>query len=635
MALSSAEGEEVYGEISPIPSSELEMLKLILTPYEGEILYHDALGEKAVVQFPNKQALEAIQEIPTYHTVEIPKPSVKEEDEKVLRHSRGQHEEEEEKVHKEGEEEEESRNRGGPGMPLKGEEAYVQKDEPHERHSPAEESASTIAAASGDSRPVSTSPVSATAGAPSPPAAPHAEEAEKKTSHHTEEERKRTERQEEKEEKQATLTEESQTLTKRKALPSDDLFYLFADAKKLAFFPFDDLLSFSKALNDLAAFISYIKQKTAAEDGGEDIRPEDVPVVVFGCSYPGSLAAYARAKYPALILGAISSSSPVEASALFTEYDQTVRRVLPLECVENITAATAVVQKRLFSSDEAAARVAAQFGCDADVPTKTLDQRIALLYVIADMTSSAVQYNRPPTRPLIEKACSCFSGREEGEGVSGHINDDQDDDALVESLAKLVKIMFQEMRTTCKDENMLALTDTALGPQPASSARLWLWQSCAEFGFWQVAPPESVRSHLIDLDWHMRMCNALFPLPGGSKFSTDVVRETNVWSGEKTLAGPGASTNIHFTNGANDPWASLSVTNVPSNAVRRQKLSSFVIENGSHCNDFYAYAKGTEPRPVTEAKTRVLHSIRQWLEEFRVSRQRAKTTQEDLTAQEL
>lgn len=35
---------EVYGEISPIPLSEVEMLKLILTPYEGQIVQHDALG---------------------------------------------------------------------------------------------------------------------------------------------------------------------------------------------------------------------------------------------------------------------------------------------------------------------------------------------------------------------------------------------------------------------------------------------------------------------------------------------------------------------------------------------------------------------------------------------------------------
>lgn len=74
--------------------------------------------------------------------------------------------------------------------------------------------------------------------------------------------------------------------------------------------------------------------------------------------------------------------------------------------------------------------------------------------------------------------------------------------------------------------------------------------------------------------------SSFFPVTysAGSKFSTDVVRETNIWSGEKTLASSGASTNIHFTNGENDPWAPLSVTEVPPSAARRQSLSSFIVE---------------------------------------------------------
>lgn len=86
-----------------------------------------------MVQFPNKEALEAIQEIPTYHTVEIPKPSIKEEDEKILSHSR---EDKGEKISNKGEEEKEKEDdESHPGVSSKGEEgAHAQKDddEPHE-----------------------------------------------------------------------------------------------------------------------------------------------------------------------------------------------------------------------------------------------------------------------------------------------------------------------------------------------------------------------------------------------------------------------------------------------------------------------------------------------------------------------
>ncbi|KEP64337.1 UNVERIFIED_CONTAM: serine carboxypeptidase s28 protein [Hammondia hammondi] len=387
-------------------------------------------------------------------------------------------------------------------------------------------------------------------------------------------------------------------------------------------------LTSHQALGDLATFVAHVKQQEA-EEHPQDLAPEDIPVVVFGCSYPGSLAAYARAKYPASILGAVSSSSPVEASALFQAFDHAVQRVLPAACTAQIKAATAVVERRLFTSEEEAVAVAAKFGCGADVPMKTHDQRVALLYVIADAIAESVQYNRQPKRPWIKEVCACFSERtseseetRDNEGDRRENHDSEED--LVKALAKAVQLMLAKLKMTCKDSNILQLADTRLGPQASASARLWTWQSCAEYGYWQVAYKDSVRSHLIDLDWHMRMCNALFPLPSGSKFSTDVVAETNVWSGDKLVAGVGAATNIHFTNGENDPWAPLSVTEVSPFVVDRQGLSSFTIQDGSHCNDFYAYEGGTEPVAVTEAKARIQNAIRAWLEDFRERREQQK-----------
>lgn len=50
------------------------MLKMILTPYEGKIIKHTPETESAVVFFPNREALEALKDIPSYKTVEIPRP---------------------------------------------------------------------------------------------------------------------------------------------------------------------------------------------------------------------------------------------------------------------------------------------------------------------------------------------------------------------------------------------------------------------------------------------------------------------------------------------------------------------------------------------------------------------------------
>lgn len=68
-------------------------------------------------------------------------------------------------------------------------------------------------------------------------------------------------------------------------------------------------LSSEQALADLAEFISNIKTKYNI--------PPTAKWVAFGGSYPGSLAAWLRMKYPHLVHAAISSSGPLLAKIDF------------------------------------------------------------------------------------------------------------------------------------------------------------------------------------------------------------------------------------------------------------------------------------------------------------------------------
>lgn len=78
-------------------------------------------------------------------------------------------------------------------------------------------------------------------------------------------------------------------------------------------------LSADQALADLAYFIEYLTEKG-------DLRPGQ-KVAVFGGSYPGNLAAWARVKYPHLVSAAVSSSAPVHAEADFPGERQAVREL--------------------------------------------------------------------------------------------------------------------------------------------------------------------------------------------------------------------------------------------------------------------------------------------------------------------
>lgn len=68
-------------------------------------------------------------------------------------------------------------------------------------------------------------------------------------------------------------------------------------------------LSSEQALADLAYFIIAMNEKFHLN--------RDTKWIAFGGSYPGSLAAWLRLKYPYLIHGSISTSGPLLAKADF------------------------------------------------------------------------------------------------------------------------------------------------------------------------------------------------------------------------------------------------------------------------------------------------------------------------------
>uniref|UniRef100_A0A2A4JNU2 Serine protease K12H4.7 n=1 Tax=Heliothis virescens TaxID=7102 RepID=A0A2A4JNU2_HELVI len=75
-------------------------------------------------------------------------------------------------------------------------------------------------------------------------------------------------------------------------------------------------LSSYQALADLANFINAMNNKYRLRN--------DVRWIAFGGSYPGSLAAWLRLKYPHLVYAAVSSSGPLLAKVNFMEYYEVV-----------------------------------------------------------------------------------------------------------------------------------------------------------------------------------------------------------------------------------------------------------------------------------------------------------------------
>jgi len=90
-------------------------------------------------------------------------------------------------------------------------------------------------------------------------------------------------------------------------------------------------LTSQQALQDAASFIDYLTTKLSLNES---------QWVVFGGSYSGSLAAWFRAKYPHLVVGAIASSAPIEAVINFKDYLAVVSDSLGQKCDDAIKEAT-------------------------------------------------------------------------------------------------------------------------------------------------------------------------------------------------------------------------------------------------------------------------------------------------------
>lgn len=72
-------------------------------------------------------------------------------------------------------------------------------------------------------------------------------------------------------------------------------------------------------------------------------------VIVYGCSYSGALAAWAKDTYPNLFFAAVSSSAPVQADIDFYEYFDPIIKYGPKHCVSSLQGIISYVDDILFN----------------------------------------------------------------------------------------------------------------------------------------------------------------------------------------------------------------------------------------------------------------------------------------------
>lgn len=352
-------------------------------------------------------------------------------------------------------------------------------------------------------------------------------------------------------------------------------------------------LSSYQALADLANFINAMNDKYKLRS--------NVRWIAFGGSYPGSLAAWLRLKYPHLVYAAVSSSGPLLAKVNFMEYYEVVVDALREktggeDCVDVLKMAHKQITTLMQTNPSI---VEKEFRvCKPFANASTNDIR-NFYNSIADDFADLVQYNEDNRisadvkyRNLtINTVCNMFLSP----GAQ----------PAYKKLAAFNSIILDKTNQTCLDysyDNMIKeLRDMTWGSE---GARQWMYQTCTEFGFYQTSSGEiEVFGNNFTLDFFIQQCEDIF----GKKYNADFVDAAAAWTNSNYGALDIAVSRVLFVHGSVDPWHALGITKTQDNDA-----PAIYIKGTAHCANMYPRSEN-DSSELIEARLEIEQYLAGWV----------------------
>jgi len=342
-------------------------------------------------------------------------------------------------------------------------------------------------------------------------------------------------------------------------------------------------LSSEQALADAADFLLSLKDTYKAPNS---------PIITFGCSYPGALAAWFRLKYPHVTFASVASSAPVEATLDFFQYldvvDKSLEYFVGAQCVANVQKATDAVAQLLSS---AAGRIKLQNLFSFCSPIQN-ELDVANFYSsLAGNWMGTVQYNDEIGNPIdIRYLCNIMT-QPNVDPLTAYVN--------------ISNIFLRSQQATCLDvsyaDAIAQLRDTSAAAAGVGY-RQWVYQTCTEFGYFQTSDSgKQPFGNGMPLKFSLDQCRDAFGLIAPPKITA-----TNRIYGGKHLP-PWGPSNILFVNGNIDPWHALGVTKPISST-----LTTVFINGTAHCANVLP-ARDDDPPSLVQARKDIQAQIDKWL----------------------
>ncbi|XP_067928307.1 lysosomal Pro-X carboxypeptidase-like [Watersipora subatra] len=347
-------------------------------------------------------------------------------------------------------------------------------------------------------------------------------------------------------------------------------------------------LTSEQALADYAVFLTQLKKSTSGA--------ENSPVVAFGGSYGGMLAAWMRAKYPQIIIGALAASAPVlqfEGVTPCESYNKIVTKTFARygdNCVENIRQSWQVMTDMYNMGSSAQTFLKETFNLCSDVSSSEALASFKSWIAGAWSNIAMVEYPYPadflqhlPAWP-VKTVCSKLQ--------QPYWNDSK---VLMQQLALAAQAYFNYSNSfvgTCY--NTSGETDT-LGADKG-----WNFQACTEMVMPMCADntQDFYEAQSWSLETTVKECAKIY---GVSPQPYWVM--TNYLGVDIS----GAS-NIIFSNGLLDPWHGGGVLR----SYDDRNITAIIMPNGAHHLDLRA-SNHADPDDVRGARLLETKIIYEWL----------------------
>ncbi|XP_069474262.1 putative serine protease K12H4.7 isoform X3 [Ambystoma mexicanum] len=386
-------------------------------------------------------------------------------------------------------------------------------------------------------------------------------------------------------------------------------------------------LSSRQALADLAHFQTVMTQKLGLGNR---------KWVAFGGSYPGSLAAWYRLKYPHLVTASIASSAPLNAVVNFSGYLEVVQQSLAsynIDCPQTVKTASETLVMMLLDkanygkitkdfkampfqwkdADPWSGRRVVCRSCEDQSPTHfSLCERLQVesemdsayfLETMAGNFMDVVQYNKDNrafegvkgTNITIQVLCDVMLNVSLGTPYDRY--------------AAVVRLMQQALEIKCVDASYKKfvhdMSNTTWEGPAAAAGRQWVYQTCTEFGFFQSTDSAKQPFSGFPLSYHVQQCTDIYGPEFNLTMVVDAAQQTNENYGGCDIQGR----RIAFPNGGIDPWHVLGL-------VRSTSLDLPIVfmNDAAHCANMYP-ERVEDSMSVRSARQYIYFLLRLWLQD--------------------